>query len=151
MTNLPAVHKMAALASSPASGDELVDGLKDPDSAVRYWAAIGFRIRKNSKALRRALADPAPAVRIVAAETIGLYGDAKDLPTVLDVLIELANQEKHGVYVAMQALNAIDYLDAKAAPLKAKLAALPKQKAGVPQRLNGYVARLLQAVPEDLP
>ena len=51
----------------------------------------------------------------------------------------------------MQALNAIDYLDAKAAPLKAKLAALPKEKAGVPERVNGYVARLLQAVPEDLP
>ena len=151
IANLPAIHKMAALASSPASGGELVDGLKDPDSAVRYWAAMGFRIRKDAKAVRSTLRDPAPAVRIVAAETVGLYGDAKDLPTVLDILIELANQDKHGVYIAMQALNAIDYLDAKAAPLKARLAALPKQNSGVPQRLNGYVARLLQAVPEDLP
>ena len=151
MTNLPAIHKMAALASSSASGAELVDGLKSPDSAVRYWAATGFRIRKDAQAVRPALTDPAPAVRIVAAETVGLFGEAKDLPSVLNILIELANQEKHGAYVAMQALNAIDYLDAKAAPLKAKLAALPKEIAGVPQRVNGYVARLLQAIPEDLP
>jgi uncharacterized sulfatase len=108
-------------------------------------------IRQNAAPLRPLLKDPAPAVRIVAAEAIGRYGAAADLPAALEVLVELADQEKQGIFVSLQALNALDYLDAKAAPVKTQLTALPKQKKGAIQKLNGYVPRLLETVVQDLP
>jgi arylsulfatase A-like enzyme len=147
MENLPRIQAMAA-ETDPA---KLAAGLKDPESAVRYWAAMRHLIRQNAAPLRPLLKDPAPAVRIVAAEAIGRYGAAADLPAALEVLVELADQEKQGIFVSLQALNALDYLDAKAAPVKTQLTALPKQKKGAIQKLNGYVPRLLETVVQDLP
>jgi arylsulfatase A-like enzyme len=147
MTTLPRIHTMAA-ETDPA---KLAAGLADPDSAVRYWAAVRHLIRRNAAPLLPLLKDPAPAVRIVAAETVGHYGAPADLAAALAVLIDLADMEKHGVFVALQALNALDYLDAKAAPVKAQLQALPRQKQRSPQKLREYVPRLLETVLEDLP
>jgi HEAT repeat protein len=130
---------------------KLAAGLADPDSAVRYWAAVRHLIRTNAAPLLPLLNDPAPAVRIVAAETVGRYGAPADLGAALAVLVDLADMEKHGVFVALQALNALDHLDAKAAPVKAQLQALPRQKQGAPQKLREYVPRLLETVLEDLP
>lgn len=153
MTTLPRIQAMAGRAASMASRDEaaLLAGLKDADSAVRYWAVMGFLMRKKPEPVKGMLADPAPSVRIVAAETVGRFGKAEDLPAVLDVLIELADQDKHGVFLSLQALTALDYLDAKAMPMKARLMALPKQKKGLEARLNGYVPRMMEAVLEGLP
>jgi uncharacterized sulfatase len=137
-----------AAESNPA---KLAAGLADPDSAVRYWAAVRHLIGRRPAPLRPLLQDAAPAVRIVAAETLGRYGDPADLAPALAVLVELADMDKPGVFVALQALNALDNLDAKAAPVKAQLQALPRQKKGAPQKLREYVPRLLETVLEDLP
>jgi arylsulfatase A-like enzyme len=153
MTNLPKIQAMAGRAASMASRDEgaLLAGLKDADSAVRYWAVMGFLMRKKAEPVKGMLDDPAPAVRIVAAETVGRFGKAEELPKVLEVLLELADMEKHGVFLSLQALSALDYLDGKAAPVKAKLMALPQKKKGLEARLSTYVPRLLEDTVKDLP
>ncbi len=123
----------ADLASSlkPGVGKELKALMGDRDSALRYWGALGVLMRGPEEvgAARTELlalrSGPAPAAAIVAAEALGQHGTPEDLKESLALLIRLSDYEKHGAYVAMQALNAITALGAKAAPLKDQIQALP--------------------------
>jgi uncharacterized sulfatase len=140
---------MAGTASMLDAGatPALLKGLADADSGVRYWAAMGMLMRGTAApALRKALADASPSVRIAAAEALGRYGGVADLAPALETLIELANLTKNRQWVALAALNAIDSLGAKAAPLAARLKALPTQRADTPKRLAEYVPRLLEDI-----
>ncbi len=87
--------------------DKLTAALSDPDSAVRYWAATGCAALKEKALpagpdLLEALSDPAPCVRIAAAEAL-CYLDKKK--TALPVL---GNELTTGnVYVQMYAAIAL--------------------------------------------
>jgi len=134
----------------------LVKALGDEDSAVRYWAALGLLMRGSSAVneahtvLKRALTDTAPAVRIAAAEALGRYGTDADLRQVLAVLIELADPKQNHIFVSMMALNALDYLDDKARPLKDRIAQLPTQDPAAPAKFRNYAARLIEKILADL-
>ena len=52
------------------------------------------------------------------------------------MLIALADPVANHSYVAMHALNAIDAMGKKAAPLKERLKALPKSDPGSPERVR---------------
>jgi hypothetical protein len=82
-------------------------------------------------------------VRIAAAEALGRYGTGADLTQALAELVELASIDRKGVFVAMAALNAIDMLGVKAAPMAADLKRLPDQGKVPHPRYAGYVPRLL--------
>jgi len=147
----------AELASSPAEGAGSVSNrLQDDDSAVRYWAALGLQmrgaeaVRDARKALIRALEDGSPSVRAAAAEALGRYGDDGDLNRALAVLMELAPIDRNGLYISLLALNAVDALDKKAASLKERIQALPREDASVHPKLRGYVPRLLEKTLADL-
>ncbi|MEW4486929.1 sulfatase-like hydrolase/transferase [Thalassoglobus sp. JC818] len=156
------IKRIQAVAASAASQDLqeipfLVDMLKDDTSAVRYWAAMGLLIRESTgvssaqKLLRRmAKQDPSPSVRVIAAEGLGRYGDEQDVKIALNTLIECANAENHGAYVAMLALNSIDFLDDRAAPIKTKIESLPKKGDWTPTRGNSYVQNLIKKTLADL-
>jgi uncharacterized sulfatase len=128
----------------------------DSDAAARYWAGVGFLsqeergIQNAHDELRSALHDESPPVRIVAAETLGRFGNDEDLAAVLPVLLELADIERNGVYVAVAALNALDNLDERAASVKDQIAALPRKADGVPQRMGDYADRLVSKTLLDL-
>lgn len=149
------VLEIAELASSLRSGvtARLRTAMEDSDSGVRYWGAMGALMRGQAEvaavhdALRRALTDSAPSVRIAAAEALGRYGQDDDLDPSLEVLVSLANAVNHGAYVAMQALNAIDAIGSKAASLKPRIAALPKSDPNAPERVRTeYISRLEQTI-----
>jgi uncharacterized sulfatase len=155
------MKEIIATADLAASRDQqavskLLAALQHPDSAVRYWGVTGLLIRgqsaitQSSAALRRALRDPAASVRIAAAEALGRYGINADLAPAMTALLELAPQDKNGLYVSLLALNAIDALGAKARPWKAAIAALPVTDKNIPQKLNGYVPRLLENIARNL-
>lgn len=144
----------ADLASSlrPDAVPQLVQALGDADSAVRYWAALGLlmrgkeAVRSQRDPLRKALSDPAPSVRIVAAEALGKYGETEDGTRAVQVLLELAPVEKNGVYVSMQALNALEELGPKAAPGLAVIKGAAQGVKTLPQRLQSYVPRLVENI-----
>jgi arylsulfatase A-like enzyme len=147
---LPAAERAARRETEDVSA--MIRLLSDSDSAVRYWAAMGLVIRGGQavrsarEALRKSLSDPAPSVRIHAAQALAEHGEKEDLPAALNVLIELAHLEKQGLYVAVQALNAIDSLGAKAKSIRPALEALPRRSTAVHQRMSDLVDRLLERI-----
>ncbi len=148
---LARILKAAKLASSmrPDVTQQLAHDLKDSDSAIRYWGAMGLLMRGREavdsarQSLLDALKDPSANVRIAAAEALGRFGHNDDLDQSLTVLLDRANMQKQGVYSAIAALNAIGTLGPKAIPLRDKIAELPRKAEGLPRRLSSYVPRLL--------
>ncbi|MCC7174828.1 MAG: sulfatase-like hydrolase/transferase [Bryobacterales bacterium] len=155
---LERVLAAAQLASSLQGGvSGLLKALEDSDAGVRYWGAMGALMRGEAAvkamhdALVKAMADASPSVRIAAAEALGRYGDEGDLAPALEALIQLADSVKNGSYCALQALNAIDALGPKAAPLKDRLKTLPAVDPNSPARVNKeYTARLLERLGRTL-
>ena len=135
---------------------ELMKALQDGDSAVRYWGALGILMRAEKgvkpaqDALRKALSDSSPSVRIIAAEALGRYGNADDLKKALAILLPLAPPDKNGYYFSMLALNAIESFGKKAMPLKDAIKAMPAEDPNGEKRASGYVARLLESINENL-
>jgi arylsulfatase A-like enzyme len=149
---LEKILAMAELASllKPEALPQLRAGLTDSESAVRYWAAMGLLMRGSAAVeatrvdLRAALADAAPTVRVMAAQALGQYGAEADLALALPVLRELAPPDRNGAYIALLALNALEALGGKAAPLMDTIKALPTKDPAAVERANSYVARLVE-------
>ncbi len=133
----------------PDALPQLKKALKDDDSGVRYWAAMGVLMRGTRavntarEELRLALNDSSPSVRIAAATALGKFGTDADLQRALSVLKELAPPDKNGAYVSILDLNAIDALGSKAAPLLGSIKTMPTKDPSAVERANGYVARLV--------
>ncbi|WP_406694918.1 sulfatase-like hydrolase/transferase [Singulisphaera sp. Ch08] len=146
------VFETAELASmlAPSATPALKTALTDSDSAVRYWAALGFLMRGGEgvraahEELARALDDPSPYVRIVAAEALGRYGDGIDLGRSLPVLSGLGDWSKNNFFVTMSALNGIGALGEKAAPLRESIRQFAPNGSSPHPRYANYVPRLLE-------
>ncbi|MCB9386086.1 MAG: sulfatase-like hydrolase/transferase [Bryobacterales bacterium] len=150
----------AAQAASDRNGEGSIRALhmafRDPDSAVRYWAATGALIRKQDGVrafhleLNNALVDESPFVRIAAAEALGRFGTDFEAERALAVLMQLAPMDKNSIYVSMEALNAIDYMDERAASAKAAIAALPRKADGYDRKFSAYVPNVIDKILSDL-
>ncbi|MCB1127231.1 MAG: sulfatase, partial [Verrucomicrobiae bacterium] len=127
------------------------------DSAVRYWAVLGYQmrggevVRTNRELLLPLVKDEAPAVAVAAAEALGIHGDERDVAISLRVLLEHASVEVNSVWVAMQALNAIDAMGSRADGIRPVLKSLPTEAKGVPGRYASYVPRLIAELTKDVP
>jgi len=117
--------------------------LKDPDSAVRYWAALGLgalsvKAQSATEALLTALKDPSPSVRLVAAEAVAGLGQEEEALPVLIVGLKHNNK-----WVRLQAAQILDRLDDKARP------ALAAMQHGCSDDKKEYVTRVLKhAIPQ---
>jgi len=149
----------ADLASSlqPGVTSRLEAFIKDSDSGIRYWGAMGVLMRgkdevaKLQTQLRAALSDSSPHVRIAAAEALGRYGTEEDVKTVMPLLLGLADAPKSGSYAAIHALNAIDSLGAKALPWKAQILAVVTVDPASPERVRTeYTSKLIKRMGETL-
>ena len=97
--------------------------LAHPDPAMRYWSLLRFAYaaddaRSSSELIQRALKDPAPLVRIVAARAAALHlgQEQVGLPILAS---ELQNSNN---WIRLHAATALDDLGPKAAPAKEVLA-----------------------------
>ena len=145
--------------SNEQSIPQLISALKDDDSAVRYWGAMGLLMRQEAgvqaarKPLIQALSsDPAIPVRVIAAQALGQYSsNEQDVRRAVEELIKDGNVQESNYYSAMLALNALDYLDGHAAYALDRIKALPTQP---PKSLNGrvrnYCKNLLAKTISDL-
>ncbi len=148
---LERILEVALLASTRQADADgtLVKACEDADSAVRYWAVLGMLVRGRDGAaaghgtLVSLLADPSPFVRVAAAETLARYGEAADMPLARRVLADHADASRHGVFVAIAALNSIAHLGEHAEPLLSQLRGQPAVQ-GPHARYDSYVGRLLE-------
>jgi len=155
---LEKIIAMADLASLmvPDVLSQLKDGLKDDDSAVRYWAAMGFLMRGEKAVnsahndLLLALKDESPSVRIVVAQALGQFGSYKDANTALGILLELASIDNNSIFVSIPALNAIDAIDERAKVIKDKVAALPQSSNKISSRMRSYITDLINKILVDM-
>jgi uncharacterized sulfatase len=131
---------------------ELGTLLGDEDSAVRWWAVLGHRMRgaeavaSQASKLQTLLSDRSPAVRIASAECLGLFGSDTAREAALDTLKQLAPAETNGVLVSMSALAAIEALGEKATQLRPWVAGLSSKGPSPDARYNTYVPRLIQNI-----
>jgi len=147
---LPRILEAAERASSRRDEDTawLRQRLGDPDPAVRFWAVTGLALRGEDATraagapFRARLKDDAAAPRIAAAEALARVGDEATRSEALDVLLADADPRRHGHYVAMRALNAIDLLGDVAAPIRDAALSVPDSGDDVVAREREYVARL---------
>jgi len=116
---------------------EFIKDLADPDSGVRYWAAVGLLINKaNPPELKHLLNDPAICVRIAAAEAMGD----------IEVLLEYSDQVKHGAYTALLALNSLDNLGDKVRAYDDRIRKLPPKDPNVDGRFAGNAGNLIRRI-----
>ena len=146
------VIEMAELASmlKPEAVPQLQKALADNEPAIRYWAALGLTMRGEPAVaealaeLHKALADDSAEVRIAAANAIAHFGP-EDLRTeTLLVLLQHADWSKNDVFTAMAALNSLDSLGQKAAPVAAAVVKLPTKGSSPDGRYDSYVPRLVE-------
>ncbi len=129
--------------------------LADEDSAVRYWAALGILMRgkdavvSSREALLKALTDSAPSVRIAAAEGLGKYGSDQDAGKAVSTLAELVSFKKNGLFVAVQALNALGELGPRAAPALPAVRLAAEGTDTITPRQREYVPRLVEKLLAD--
>ena len=152
------IMRTAELASSlkPNAINDLIKSLSDQDSAVRYWGALGILMREKAavaqtrEALRKALSDSSPSVRVTAAQALGQYGSDQDAEKALAVLLEHAPLDRNSIYVSMLALNGLDAMDERARPAKDQIAAISTKNNTPPRTKAGYLDRLRQKILKDL-
>jgi N-sulfoglucosamine sulfohydrolase len=151
ITHTPGVYPLESIldAADLASGRDsesvprLIELMKDADPAVRYWAATGCSVRAGSandaiEPLRKLLKDPAPCLRIAAAEALCRNDDsAHGLPTLVS--------ELHGTeFNVLMALNALESLGSAAEPARQSIAA---QLTTVPRpRGENYCAKAAESL-----
>jgi uncharacterized sulfatase len=136
-----------ANAMQPQRIAELVELLQADEPAVRFWGAMGLvalgpRARPAADEIAAATTDPAPNVRVAAAEALcNLGGFEQALPVLIKEL------EHETAFIRLRAFNVLDRLGEKARP------ALPAMKAaGMRQKshVGGYLGRMIQYVPARL-
>lgn len=157
----PLDRVLAAAETASMLRPEALPGLrvatKDVDSTVRYWALLGIFMRGSSAVemaiddFRRAMTDPSPYVRIVAAEALARYGKKADIDSGLRLLIGHADWPQNGLFVALSALVAIDALEARAAPLARAIQALPSDGPAPDKRFHEYPRRVLKTLRTRFP
>jgi arylsulfatase A-like enzyme len=134
----------------------LIGYLKDKDSAIRYWGAMGLLMRAKQgvsaagKQLEDALDDNSLYVRVIAAEALGKYGSKKQVKKAVKTLGEIVDPVKNGCFPSMLAMNAIDHLDDKSKPLLSQIKSMPRTPEGVDKRFQGYVGRLVDTTVKEL-
>jgi arylsulfatase A-like enzyme len=138
--------------ASPISSSAWLDVLTSPDPPIRYWGVMGCIMRPARCAapvieqMRRLEHDAAPAVAIAASLAVALGEDPVAARGAARGLLGWADWQRHGVFAAMQALDAIEQLPEGLRPTAAELASLPTEGPVVDARYGGYVPRLLESL-----
>jgi arylsulfatase A-like enzyme len=152
-----AIFKAANAASRKGkkTTEQLPGLIRSDDSAVRYWAAMGYLIRgkngvrKGREALVAALEDKSPSVRIIAAEALGRYGKNIEAKRAAKVLMQYADPAKNGICLSMLALNALDVIGEHANPHKEAIAKMSRIDPKANPRMRNYANRLIGRIVGD--
>ena len=140
------LREAAAVANAidPANREHLVALLSGADPAIRWWGAVGLvalgkEAAPAEAALRKALKDDAPNVRVAAAEAMANLGKTD---AALAVLERALGHESE--FIRLRAMNVLDRMGDAARPALDAM----KQAGMKGGHVAGYVGRMVQYVPE---
>jgi uncharacterized sulfatase len=105
-------------------------------------------VNASKQELGVALKDKSASVRIAAAEALGTYGGPAELGAALMALRNDADPTKTSAYAATAAMNVLDRLGPKAAPLVEFVKTMPTKDPNAVGRANEYVGRLRETILE---
>lgn len=150
------LYDVADTATRPSDGDlpKLLDRRVDGDEAVRYWVASGLLIRAMRsqdqdacvKAARGMTTDPSPYVRCIANEVMARFGNDVDRSTALQQLLKLADPRESNTFVAMTAMNGIDWCAPTGEEVGNALEGIPTKDTTISSRYGTYIANLLARI-----
>lgn len=152
-----AIFAAADQASRVSDPMALEAALRSPDSAVRYWGAMGFVIRggavegKTADSLKDLLTDQSGNTRVAAAEALVRFGPESLRQKALESLARDADAGKNGLFTAVAALNVLDGLGEKGASVRPLLKDLPRKAPGANARMGDYLERLLRHIFDETP
>jgi hypothetical protein len=148
------LFEVADVATRPQADDldRLLKYRVASDSAARFWVANGLLIRAMQgfeaqplvKVARGMAGDPSAYVRCIANETLARYGTQADRSVAMKQLLEMADPRNGNVFVAMTAMNSLDWCRPTRAELGNSLAGIPKTLPGVPKRYDSYIPNLVK-------
>jgi len=148
---LDALMRAADLANAmkPENISQLVDLLHDADSAVRWWGATGLLSLGADAAsvkpeLMTTLDDPAPNVRLVAAEAVAHLGESDRALQAIAETLRIKD-----VYIRLAALNVAGRLGSLARPL-VPLIKESKLKDKEDEYTSTYIARMVEYLPDRI-
>jgi HEAT repeat protein len=130
---------------------QLIELLRAPDSAVRWWGAVGLRTLKEGESsakgdLRAALKDRSPDVRIAVAETLVNLGDSTEAMSALEQALK-----SESVFTRLAALTTAQRLGALARPLLPTIQSEAASRRDPAHKdASDYVARMVGYLPEKL-
>ncbi|MEH3107529.1 MAG: sulfatase-like hydrolase/transferase [Sphingomonas fennica] len=140
------LERLMALAATAAGGDPgavpaLTAALADPHPLIRYWAATGLLIRAAAAPALAgmAAADPAPAVRVVAAEAIARTGDAAGVSSLAALAAPAQPWQTR-----LAALNALTELGAAAKPALPVVRAAAEDEQEYVRNAGRYLSAVLE-------
>ena len=153
-SDLNAIEKLWNAAADANQGDpqnipKLTHMLSSPDSAIRWWGALGLvTLREQAKPAERelisALGDSSPDVRIAAAEALAQLGKVDLALPVLKKSLSIDDP-----FVRLSAMNLIQRIGS---PAKSLIPAIKKagMKSSQHKDVASYVGRMVDYVPEQL-
>lgn len=152
------VYDAADLATRVEDADltKLLANRVASDSAARYWTACGMLYRAQQdlgrdeivKAARGMATDPSGYVRCVANEITSRFGNETDRAVSIQSLLKLANAKETNGFVAITALNSLLECEPTKAELSDKIKTLPDKVAGLKDRYDSYLPRLIERLSE---
>lgn len=147
----------AATSGSDADTPQLVTALQHEHSAMRYWAALGLRMREadglnaaREDLIAAATEDASSSVRAIAAEILALYGDDAEKTAALDHLVALVQDAQDHFFPALLALNAVDAMGEEAAPQKDTIASFFELEELSTGRYKNYIGKLMRKIAVNL-
>ena len=157
MPNAYAMERIAAAADLSSRVNEiqasaLFPMLKDPDSAIRYWAVLGLLMRgreavvSHESILIDSMSDPSPSVRVVAAQSLARFREGEVRSNALKTLSSLASPENNGILTAMPALAAIEALGDIAVSLHSEIATFKPTGQSPDKRYADYASRMIASI-----
>ena len=103
-------------------------------------------VRITHDELKKTLRDPSPLVRVAAANAIARHGNDADAEAAIALLAEYADPAAHGFFVALDALQAIDALGSRSAPLAGRLRQIDPNANLPDRRYSSYLPSLLDRI-----
>lgn len=153
---IEAIYDIADQATRPANDDlqALLQNQVHPSPIARYWVASGLLIRAQRgqqleaavKAARGMATDPSPYVRCFANETLARFGAATDRQPAIDALLLMADPRQSNTFVAMAAMNSLDWCAPTRAEVGSRLQGLPPKELTLSNRYGSYIPNLIERI-----